>query len=230
MSTSSVRCWPTIMLTHGLIAALALLSGWQADATAGEPRRAVSHSCVSVLAMSCTSTSVGTEPPADSPVTTNQDRTTSKDDITAALRRGLPIVQKSAANYPEHRKCFSCHHQTLPMLTVVAARDAGLPIDQNLLQSQAEFTRKSFLRDTERLREGKDIGGRAMTVGYGLWALSLANAGADDTTTAMVEYLVKTQHDDGHWPAELHWDLDIERNAMAILFLKQSTAPVLTGK
>ncbi len=42
--------------------------------------------------------------------------------------------------------------------------------------------------------------------------------------------LVLVQHDDGHWPAELHWDMDIERNAMAILFLKQSTAPVLTGK
>lgn len=42
--------------------------------------------------------------------------------------------------------------------------------------------------------------------------------------------LVLAQQDDGHWPAELLWDLGIERNAMAILFLKQSTAPVVTGR
>lgn len=42
--------------------------------------------------------------------------------------------------------------------------------------------------------------------------------------------LILAQQDDGHWPAELHWDLGIERDAMAILFLKQSTMPVLTGR
>jgi hypothetical protein len=42
--------------------------------------------------------------------------------------------------------------------------------------------------------------------------------------------LVTSQNPDGQWPAELQWDLGIERNAMAILFLKQSTPPVLTGR
>ena len=42
--------------------------------------------------------------------------------------------------------------------------------------------------------------------------------------------LVLAQQDNGHWPAELHYDLGIERDAMAILFLKQSTMPVLTGR
>lgn len=42
--------------------------------------------------------------------------------------------------------------------------------------------------------------------------------------------LVLAQQPDGHWPGELLWDLAIERDAMAILFLKQSTAPVVTGR
>lgn len=42
--------------------------------------------------------------------------------------------------------------------------------------------------------------------------------------------LVLAQLDDGNWPGEIYWDAQVERNAMAILFLKQSTAPVLTGK
>ena len=42
--------------------------------------------------------------------------------------------------------------------------------------------------------------------------------------------LVLAQLADGNWPGELRWDAEVERNAMAILFLKRSTAPVLTGK
>src|SRR5262245_24088373 len=58
--------------------------------------------------------------------------------ITAALERGLPLVEKAAARYPEHRKCFSCHHQTLPMLAIVSARHAGMTVDTALLEAQAE--------------------------------------------------------------------------------------------
>ena len=42
--------------------------------------------------------------------------------------------------------------------------------------------------------------------------------------------LVLSQLQDGNWPSELTGDEQIERNAMAILFLKQSTSPVLAGK
>ena len=118
----------------------------------------------------------------------------------AALDRGLPLVTKAATNYPEHRKCFSCHHQTLPMMAIVAARDAGRAADQATLRSQAEFTHASFAKQLDDLRAGENIGGRGLTVGYGLWALSLADWPADEITAAMTTYLVKTQKDDGHWP------------------------------
>ncbi len=42
--------------------------------------------------------------------------------------------------------------------------------------------------------------------------------------------LAMAQQADGDWPGEIGADQSIERNAMAILFLKQSTSPVLTGK
>ena len=42
--------------------------------------------------------------------------------------------------------------------------------------------------------------------------------------------LVLSQLKNGNWPAELTGDEQIERNAMAILFLGRSTTPVLTGK
>ncbi len=122
--------------------------------------------------------------------------------IAAAVKRGLPLVEKAAENYPTHRKCFSCHHQTLPMLAMVCARQAGLGGNEALLTSQAEFTLASFAGEIEDLRAGRGIGGRALTVSYGLWTLALANRPADETTTAMVEYLLKTQKDDGHWEGQ----------------------------
>jgi N-acyl-D-aspartate/D-glutamate deacylase len=116
-----------------------------------------------------------------------------------AVERGLKIVQKAAANYPEHRTCFSCHHQTLPMLAMVEARGRGLAIDADLLQDQADFSRRSFEERIEPMAQGRGIGGAAMTVGYGLWTLELAGRKPDKVTEAMVSFLLKTQRRDGSW-------------------------------
>ena len=35
-----------------------------------------------------------------------------------AIERGLAVVQTAARNYPRHRQCFSCHHQTLPLFAM----------------------------------------------------------------------------------------------------------------
>ncbi len=119
--------------------------------------------------------------------------------IRSAVGRGLEGATKAAGRYSESQSCFSCHHQTLPLLAAVTARDHGLAIDETLLPAQKAFTHASFHDDLDDLRAGRGIGGRAMTVGYGLWALRLADTPADETTEAMIAYLLKTQHDDGHW-------------------------------
>jgi N-acyl-D-amino-acid deacylase len=126
-----------------------------------------------------------------------------REKIAEAAARGLAMVQKAAANYPKHRDCFSCHHQTLPMLAVVTARQHHLPIEDKLLGEQAEFTRGSFDGKIADLKRGQGIGGRSMTVGYALWALALADEKADETTEAMVAYLLKNQRAEGHWTGQV---------------------------
>ena len=129
-------------------------------------------------------------------------------DARAAIERGLPLVTKAAANYPTHRKCFSCHHQTLPMLAAIAGRAVGIDADvAAMLKTQAEHTHASFAKQHKALLEGNQgtgegIGGKGLTVGYGLWTLRLADWPADEATAAMVTYLVKSQDDDGSW--QLH--------------------------
>ena len=122
--------------------------------------------------------------------------------IHKAIERGLKNIQKAAAKYSEHRNCFSCHHQTLPLLALTTASGRGFAVDDKLVHAQAEFTRDSFSHYIDAMKEGRGIGGGAMTVGYGLWALSLADAKADETTEAMAAYLLKTQRPDGHWTGQ----------------------------
>jgi N-acyl-D-amino-acid deacylase len=129
--------------------------------------------------------------------------TTNDAALRQAITRGLENVQRAAERYPKHRNCFSCHHQTLPLLTLVTARAQGYGGNDKLVKSQAEFTCASFEPFLETMTQGKGIGGRAMTVSYALWALSLAKCKADETTQAMVSYLLKTQRRDGHWTGQV---------------------------
>ena len=122
--------------------------------------------------------------------------------VREAVGRGLELVRTAAENYPNQRTCFSCHHQTLPMLAIVSARAGGMAIDDDVLKAQAEFTRESFRGRLADLKAGQKIGGGAMTVGYGLWALELAGSEPDDVTEAMVVYLLKTQKPEGHWTTQ----------------------------
>jgi N-acyl-D-amino-acid deacylase len=123
--------------------------------------------------------------------------------VAEAAARGLAVVQKAAAKYPTHRDCFSCHHQTLPMLAAVSARQHQLPIEEKLVGEQAKFTRDSFDGKLADLQAGKNIGGRSMTVGYALWALALADEKAYETTEAMVTYLLKNQRAEGYWTGQV---------------------------
>lgn len=122
--------------------------------------------------------------------------------IVSAVEAGLRVIQKGAANYPSNRECFSCHHQTLPMQAMAVARQAKIAIDEQVFRDAAEFSHTSFESRLKELRAGDGIGGKAFTVSTGLWTFDLAGRKPDDTTSAMITYILKNQQPDGHF--ELH--------------------------
>ncbi len=129
-----------------------------------------------------------------------------QDEAASALDRGLKLLMRGAANYPRHRDCFSCHHQTLPMLPIsmvrkpFEARDQAMADDIESTSHQiAEFTLASFHARQSDLIEGRVIDGKGLTVGYGLWTLDLAQQSPNATIDAMVAHLLMTQHEDGYW-------------------------------
>jgi N-acyl-D-amino-acid deacylase len=120
-------------------------------------------------------------------------------EVQVAVERAVAVVEKAARNYPAHRKCFACHHQTLPLLAIHEARQARIRTDDALSGEIVDFTTASFRKQIDNLRAGENIGGRGLTVGYGLLTLHLAGTKPDDLSEAMVGYLLKIQDEDGHW-------------------------------
>jgi N-acyl-D-amino-acid deacylase len=115
------------------------------------------------------------------------------EDLEIAVRNGLDRIQQAADRWHSNETCFSCHHQTLPMLAVVESARLGHNADAAWLKSQADITRDYFKSFVEEMNQGAHVPGGAATVGYGLWALSLDDRPADEITTAMVNYLLQIQ-------------------------------------
>lgn len=113
--------------------------------------------------------------------------------VPVAMHRSAALVSRAASRWQQHKTCFSCHHQTLPLLAATELARTGVPLDTTWVKSQAATTHKYFADRIEDMNEGSHVPGSSTTAGYGLWALSLAAQPPDKTTTAMVTYLLKIQ-------------------------------------
>jgi Squalene-hopene cyclase C-terminal domain len=119
--------------------------------------------------------------------------------VRTAVAKSLRLLEKSSTEYTVQRKCFSCHHQTLPVLALSTSKERGVPVSEDGLQKQIRFTAESLAKDEEKYRQGLGQGGQADTAGYALLALELGKWQADTTTSAVAEYLLLRDKDLDHW-------------------------------
>ncbi|MBI2806851.1 MAG: hypothetical protein HYX68_17875 [Planctomycetes bacterium] len=113
------------------------------------------------------------------------------DAIRAAAIKSLALLEKSAAGHTAHRKCFSCHHQALPVLALTTAKARGFKVNDKEIARQTKWTADFLERNRDNYREGKGQGGQADTAGYALWTLAAGAWKADATTDAVVDYLLQ---------------------------------------
>jgi len=116
--------------------------------------------------------------------------------VTLALTR----IEAGATNYPEHRQCFSCHHQAMAMLSLTAAHKRGFAINADLLKEVEAFSLKTFRGKESSIRRGQGVGGDSVGVVYVLHGLAAVGRPYDKTSAALVEYLLVKQRADGSWP------------------------------
>ncbi len=124
------------------------------------------------------------------------------DDVPkAVVEKGLRRVEQGAASYVKNRQCFSCHHQALAIQVFTSAKRRGFDVDAAALRQQVDFTINTFEGKREQVAKGLAVPGGNTMAAYALFSLEVAEHPADDTTAALVQYLLARQKDDGSWPA-----------------------------
>jgi hypothetical protein len=124
--------------------------------------------------------------------------------IRSAVERSAPLIQATGAKYRSQRECFSCHHQAIPAIALEIASNHGFAIDRAELKAQGKHALDDLARNAKGYREGKGQGGGVVRAGYALWTISVAGIEPDETTAAVVHYLLV--HDDkyGYWKTSSH--------------------------
>lgn len=120
-------------------------------------------------------------------------------DVRSAVGKALRRVEIGVSNYPKHRGCFSCHHHAMGVASLTAATRRGFVVDAEVVPKAVEFSLKTF-RNTAAIAKGQGVGGDSTGVGYVLLMFDTVERPHDDTTTALVDYLLVKQRKDGTWP------------------------------
>ena len=119
--------------------------------------------------------------------------------VRLSIEKSLPLLTSSAVQSAERRSCFTCHHQALPMLTLVEARHQGFSIEEAVLQDQIHHTTAHLHRGLANYLTGSGQGGRADTAGSALWALEKTGYNQDPLTEAVASFLIRWNDDTPYW-------------------------------
>jgi hypothetical protein len=117
-----------------------------------------------------------------------------------ASNKGLSLLKKSSENYPNHRQCFSCHHQTLPLFAMhIAGRGVRHGSFQNEGLAIEEFSFNSLRNDLKNTPNDEELDGRGLTLGYGMWLMDLSRNLHPEDKLALIRKAIATQQPQGHW-------------------------------
>ena len=120
-------------------------------------------------------------------------------EIRSAVERALPLLETASAGTAENRKCFTCHGQAMPVIAIVAAGRRGFDLDADNLKRQVDHTHKHLSRGQKSYLQGKGQGGGVDTAGYALWTLEDGGRERDDVVTAVTDWLLTKQGENGSW-------------------------------
>src|SRR5207237_4617752 len=117
---------------------------------------------------------------------------------SAAVRRAIPALERSAKNFVAARACVSCHHNILPILTLRLAASRGVSIDAATL---AQVERKTFreltsARAFDEAVQGSAVGDPTPNDSWLLVAAQTAGLAPDLTNAVVAKRIARWQHDD----------------------------------
>jgi ankyrin repeat protein len=142
-----------------------------------------------------TGTQAATPPPLPLPPAATAASRTPRAAVTQALARLQPI---SPILY-ERRKCIACHHQPLPVVAMKLASARGIAVDAAAMAHPIQSILDVWNSRRDDLMLGRQVGGGANELTYGLLALAEAAVPPNSATDAAVANLASIQRTDGSW-------------------------------
>jgi ankyrin repeat protein len=122
-------------------------------------------------------------------------------DPRLSVAQSVSLLLKSAPPMFEQRRCFTCHHNSMPAEAAALARRKGIPIPEDSARKNLDDILTVMRSSAGGAIQGRQSlpGGIALTVGYGLMALAAERYPLDPVIASHVHWLLATQMPDGSW-------------------------------
>ncbi|MDC0935199.1 prenyltransferase/squalene oxidase repeat-containing protein [Pirellulales bacterium] len=127
------------------------------------------------------------------------DTDSSPDLVRAAISKSIPLLEKGTIGSVNQRQCFTCHNQAIPALALAEVRKRGFAVDADNFDRQIGHTAAHLERGRDEYLAGRGQGGKVITAGYALWTLEAGGRTRDETTAAVVRFLLEYQKETNHW-------------------------------
>jgi ankyrin repeat protein len=125
--------------------------------------------------------------------------------VRARIQQSVDALQRGSSTFLDNpfvqkAKCISCHQQTLPAVAFGWARERGFRVDEVSLGQQLQAQLGMIApKAASAWQATEPVPDAPVSLGYGLDGLSALHFPANETTDAMVHYLMAVQRTDGSW-------------------------------
>jgi ankyrin repeat protein len=122
-------------------------------------------------------------------------------DPRSSVARSVSLLLKTAPPMFQQRRCYTCHHNTVPAEAAALARSKGIPVPEDLARKNLDDILAVLRTTAGPAMQGRQLvpGGVALTVGYGLMALAAERYPLDPMIASHIHWTLATQMPDGSW-------------------------------
>lgn len=127
--------------------------------------------------------------------------------IRDRVQRSIDVLQRGSTGFLENAfvreaRCISCHQQTLPAVAFGWAQERGFRVNETELARQLHAQVAMLGPRAEVARQMHEpVPDAPVSLGFGFDGLDALRYARDDTTDAMVHYLLGIQRTNGWWPS-----------------------------
>ena len=118
-----------------------------------------------------------------------------------SVERSVSLLLKSSQGIFAGRRCFTCHHNSLPAEAASLARRKGIPVHEEQVANNVRDILAVFRQAAAPAMQAQPTfpGAIALTLGYGMMGLAAERHPLDKATAAMTHWILATQTPDGSW-------------------------------